>query len=395
MQLHFTLLVCFTQTLRPSVSFEARIFSLSSRIVSTHQRLQKQFATTTLSNGKSPFLTPHSNSLTVTTTQLHTSAIGYQEDASASSTIAGNSAGESVSAAAGKELSGWQSKLTRLGMVLFIMGMCLALPATLLPQRLLYKLGFISKTRKEKFAVRTAQFCARSLLRIIPFCKIEAIPGTTDHDENPAPAIWVCNHTSMLDIFILLAADKRLRPGDQRRPIKVVYWKELENNPVSKLLFTQAGFIPVQMADNGHGNANQYDVSSFKKLLKESKNAFKDGFDLGILPEGQLNPNTEKGVLDAFPGAYNLAKMSRRPVRFMALYGVDKLWHPTKGMICTHRNIKARCYSGESFFKSPGQFVQAFTNVVGHFGKCGDDLPEGELQSWLTGHQVAPTKSDN
>jgi len=137
--------------------------------------------------------------------------------------------------------------------------------------------------------------------------------------------------------------------------------------------------------DNGHGNANEYDVSSFKKLLKDCKTAFKEGFDVGILPEGQLNPNTEKGVLTPFSGAFNLAKMSRRPIRFMALYGVDKLWHPTKGMICTDRKVKIRCYPGESHFKSPGQFVSAFTNVVGHFGRCGNDLPDGEVQAYLGG----------
>jgi hypothetical protein len=31
-------------------------------------------------------------------------------------------------------------------------------------------------------------------------------------------------------------------------------WKQLEDNPVTKLLFRQCGFIPVQMADNGNGN---------------------------------------------------------------------------------------------------------------------------------------------
>jgi hypothetical protein len=48
-------------------------------------------------------------------------------------------------------------------------------------------------------------------------------------------------------------------------------WKQLEDNPVTKLLFRQCGFIPVQMADNGNGNENEYDISSFRTLLKETK----------------------------------------------------------------------------------------------------------------------------
>jgi len=89
----------------------------------------------------------------------------------------------------------------------------------------------------------------------------------------------------MLDVFLLLAADRQAR-GNTRRRIKIVYWKQLESNPVTKLLFRQAGFIPVQMAANEHGEENDYDRSSFKKLLKDAKQAFADGFDIGILPEG-------------------------------------------------------------------------------------------------------------
>ena len=97
--------------------------------------------------------------------------------------------------------------------------MCIALPATLLPQQLLYRFGLISKIQEEKLALFTGQFCARWLFRLIPFCKVECNPY---HDDNPQPAIWVCNHSSALDIFLLLANDLKLR-GKKKRPIKIVY----------------------------------------------------------------------------------------------------------------------------------------------------------------------------
>jgi len=281
------------------------------------------------------------------------------------------------------QLSKWQSNLVRLGMIAFIASMCIALPATLLPQRLLYKMGLLSKTRKEKLALETGRQCAKWLLRLFPFCKMQCIP--CDDDEHPRPSVWVCNHTSMLDIFLLLATDRKLR-GQHMRPIKIIYWEGLEENPVTAMLFRQSGFIPVKMSDNGHGNQNEYDVSSFKRLLKDSKAAFEEGFDIGILPEGQLNPSTENGLLPVFPGAFTLAKMSRRPIRFMALYGIDRLWHPTKGMVCSDRTVKLRCYPGGSNFAGPDDFVDAFTKVVGHFGKYGADLPEAELKGLLAGH---------
>ena len=108
--------------------------------------------------------------------------------------------------------------------MLFVASMCVALPLTLLPQQLLVPLGLKTPTEAEKMALETGQFCARTLHQLIPFCSIETITDGCDNTKNHEyePAVWVCNHTSMLDVFILLAADLRLR-GPNKRPIKVVY----------------------------------------------------------------------------------------------------------------------------------------------------------------------------
>ena len=149
----------------------------------------------------------------------------------------------------------------------------------LLPPFLAEKVGFIDRLKREQYALRSGCFCSRWLMRLIPFANKTVVPFLED---DPEPSVWVCNHTSMLDIFVLLATDKKLR-GKNRRPIKIVYWKGLEENPVTKLLFTQCGMIPVSMADNGNGNANEYDTGSFKRLLRDMKAAFADGFDIGEL----------------------------------------------------------------------------------------------------------------
>ena len=77
----------------------------------------------------------------------------------------------------------------------------------------------MTRIQSEQMALSTGQWCARWLLRIIPFCRITCYPHV---DPDPEAAIWVCNHTSMLDVFILLAVDRRLR-GKTKRPIKIVY----------------------------------------------------------------------------------------------------------------------------------------------------------------------------
>ena len=158
-------------------------------------------------------------------------------------------------------------------MLLFLLSMCIALPLTLFPQELLYRLKLISKKRKEYWALLTGQFCSRWLLRLIPFCRLSVKTDfenakTGEKGSEPEPAIWVCNHTSMLDVFLLMATDKRMRGKHGRRPIKVVYWDQLEANPISKLLFRQSGFISVKMVANKSGEDNSYDRASFKKLLK-------------------------------------------------------------------------------------------------------------------------------
>ncbi len=98
---------------------------------------------------------------------------------------------------------------------------------------------------------------------------------------------------------------------------------------------------------------------------------------IGILPEGQLNPCPEKGLQPCFGGAYTLARMSKRPIKMMAIHGLHKLWHGDEniGMTVTGRKVQMRNYNLGGKFKDSNEFVQAFENVVGHFGATGRDNP--------------------
>jgi hypothetical protein len=147
------------------------------------------------------------------------------------------------------------------------------------------------------------------------------------------------------------------------------------------------GFIPVDMAANGNGNENEYDPKSFKQMLKSVKAAINEGFDIGILPEGQPNPTPEKGLQPVFSGAFTLAKMSRRPIQIIALYGLNRLWHPDDniGMKCSARDMAVRVYPSARLYKDSEEFTSTFEAVAGHFGAYGKDLPERELDMWLDG----------
>lgn len=267
-------------------------------------------------------------------------------------------------------------------MVAFVASMCIALPIALFPIFLLNKLKIISTSNKHRASLKTGQFCCRWLMKIIPFAKVEVFADLEDDD--PEPSIWVCNHTSMLDIFFWLATDEELR-GKKRRPIKIIYKKDLEKNPITCFLFKMCGFLSVDMDENDSNNTVQYKTYSFKALLKGIKKAFDEGWDIGILPEGQVNPCPENGLQPIFPGGFKMAKMSKRPIRMIALYGLHKLWHGDKlfETDVTGRDVKIRAYPIGRNFENVDEFVETFKTVVGYFGAKGYDHPD--WQRWMSG----------
>ncbi|KAL7536802.1 hypothetical protein ACHAWF_005569 [Thalassiosira exigua] len=284
-----------------------------------------------------------------------------------------------------RSLNRVQSKIVKALMVTYIASMCIALPATLFPIFALYKARLIDRVRKEKWSLKAGQFCSRWLMRIFPFASKRVVVDADDKQRiNPEPSIYVCNHISMLDLFFVLALDRKMR-GRNRRPIKILYWKGLEANPVTSLLCKMCGFIPVEMSDNGNGNANEYDPKSFKQMLKATKAAIEEGFDIGILPEGQPNPTPENGLQPIYSGAFTLARMSRRPIQMIGLYGLHRMWHPTNGMDVSARDMAVRVYPGGRIYKDSEKFTTTFEAVVGHFGAHGRDLPDSELKLWLDG----------
>jgi hypothetical protein len=124
-----------------------------------------------------------------------------------------------------QSLSSIEAAMSKFGMILYIASMCVALPMTLFPLHILDQSKLISQTQREQWALSIGQHCASGLLTVIPFCDLKVIPSSYEQQhpsDKPEPSIWVCNHTSRLDVFILLAADLRLR-GKNKRPIKCVY----------------------------------------------------------------------------------------------------------------------------------------------------------------------------
>ena len=282
----------------------------------------------------------------------------------------------------------FSSFITRVLTYAFVASMCVALPVSLNLLRLVSFVLRWDKGKEESLSLRVGCFCARWCMRIFPFAKFRVIgkdkvvAGGEKSNEQP-PTIWVCNHISMLDIFFMLAGNKKLR-GGKCQPIKIIYWRGLESNPVTKILFKSCGFIPVDMEANAAGEDNQYDPKTFRTVVKGVKAALKSGFDVGILPEGQLNPTPSKGLLPVFSGAQTIARMAKADIEMMAIHGTDELWHATDGIVGRRRDVMLRRFGRGRKYESKEEFLTVFEKVVGEFGK-GRTYEEEELDAIMQG----------
>ena len=83
--------------------------------------------------------------------------------------------------------------------------------------------------------------------------------------------------------------------------------------------------------------------------------------------EGQLNPTPEKGLQPILPGAYALAKGSKRPIQMVGLYGIHKLWHADENIGMKKpvgKDVKIRAFPPmKRELKSSEDFIQTFTAV--------------------------------
>jgi 1-acyl-sn-glycerol-3-phosphate acyltransferase len=119
--------------------------------------------------------------------------------------------------------------------------------------------------------------------------------------------------------------------------------------------------------------------------MKRTKQAIEEGFDVLVLPEGQLNPKPLDGVQPVFPGAWALAKMSKRPIQMVALHGCHNMWHADDdiGMTVVDKDVTIKAYPPLKNCETYEDFLQAFTTIVGNFGATGRDIPDQELSKWL------------
>lgn len=213
----------------------------------------------------------------------------------------------------------------------FVLLTCILLPLTLTITAIAGMVMRWDKKHREIKCINAGCKAVDFVMRIVPMSDFKVVrKGSKEPDDYTGPRVWVCNHISMLDVFYLMSTYSRSHlnltsnPHTPPRPVKILYWRGLESNPVTKLMFRLSGFIPVDMAANESGETNIYDKSTFRNVIVSIRRALKQGFDVGILPEGQLNPNPSSGVLEVYNGAWNIAKMGKGKVYGVGIYGDRK-----------------------------------------------------------------------
>ncbi|GMH73727.1 hypothetical protein TrVE_jg2092 [Triparma verrucosa] len=101
------------------------------------------------------------------------------------------------------------------------------------------------------------------------------------------------------------------------------------------------------MLDNGESD-NVYDPSSFRSLLKTLKEC-PGQFNIGVLPEGQLNPTPENGMLKIHTGGKAIARILNAEIVAMGLKGTGKIWCPRRGIVGVGREVEVKVFGGREF----------------------------------------------
>ncbi|GMI47322.1 hypothetical protein TrCOL_g3058 [Triparma columacea] len=133
------------------------------------------------------------------------------------------------------------------------------------------------------------------------------------------------------------------------------------------MMFKKCGFIPVDMEGNASGVSNNYDAKTFRAVLKGVKKATEDGFDVGVLPEGQLNPRFQEGLLECYQGAWKMAKLTRGEVEIIGIKGTGRIWHADKGVVGEGRIVEVRRWG--KGIQDPEEGAEEFKRIVGEYGK--------------------------
>jgi len=158
----------------------------------------------------------------------------------------------------------------------------------------------LDKSRR-KFHHLMGKIWAR--LTLLPFCKVD-IEGLENLPATEMPAVYVANHQSYLDIYVLMILG---------RSFKFISKTSIFLIPIIGWSMFLTGHIPLRRMDN----------KSQMECLRRCLNVLKQGASVLFFPEGT---RTKDGKMAAFKkGAFSVAAKARVPVVPIVLIGTGDI----------------------------------------------------------------------
>lgn len=125
--------------------------------------------------------------------------------------------------------------------------------------------------------------------------------------------IYVCNHSSLLDIPVLLGT----LPGD----VRIIYKKELEKIPIFGFGLRKSNLIGIDRSD----------PRKAMNSLDEAINIIKEGASVIIFPEGTRDAGNQVGEFKR--GGFLIAEKANTPILPIAIEGTYDLLKPGKFLL--------------------------------------------------------------
>jgi 1-acyl-sn-glycerol-3-phosphate acyltransferase len=164
------------------------------------------------------------------------------------------------------------------------------------PIRIFIRFSEISINEVEKRNYKLIHGLCKRVLKIIGE---KIIVRGMENLEPPVPTVYICNHKSNLDIFILLALIDE--------PFVFIGKKEIEKFPIVNTWFKSIGCIIL----------DREDIRESLKAIMAGIEKLKEGRSIAIFPEGSRGKDDE--LKDLKRGSFKLATKTNVPITPIAL----------------------------------------------------------------------------
>ena len=170
--------------------------------------------------------------------------------------------------------------------------------------------------------------------------------------------IFVCNHISYLDIFVLIFLSSKFK---NNHLCKFVGMEKINDWIIIGYVIKEMGMIPIKLLQASK-DINKYCEESKIKFKKKCIEEINKGYSLFIFPEGRLNKNPSI-LNNIHSGAYYFSNLTNTPIKFIGLKNINKIWkmssHPSG-----YGSIDVKIFDEDYYFSNSANFKNEFKKKI-------------------------------